>query len=137
MTSAPRYFLCLLLMWLQVLSPWVHAHTGEETGGFLHVPGLEKLAQPAGGCTLEEGRRDPSGVLVAMQSGARASASPLRPGPGPVILPPPPAPAPAGAGPLPTLEFRTAPGQGPPPGNASPVYPDAPPRAPPAACRTA
>jgi hypothetical protein len=26
---------------MQVIAPWVHAHTGNETGGFLHVPGLE------------------------------------------------------------------------------------------------
>lgn len=30
---------------MQVIAPWVHAHTGDETGGFLHVPGLEFLSK--------------------------------------------------------------------------------------------
>jgi len=34
-----------LLTLMQVIAPWVHAHTGGETGGFLHVPGLEFLAK--------------------------------------------------------------------------------------------
>jgi hypothetical protein len=132
MTPAPRILLCLLLVWLQVLSPWVHAHTGAETGGGLHMPGLERLGLPAPGCAAGAARPDASGLLVAVPSGALTALGSLRPATGLVVAPPPPAPR---AAVLAAVIGPERPAErGLPPGRDAPGHPDdSPPRAPPEA----
>lgn len=69
MTRAPRLALYALLVLMQILAPWVHAHTGRETGGFLHLPGLESLAKSGkayGAVDLQAGLAD---VIVGVQAG--------------------------------------------------------------------
>lgn len=69
MTRALRLVLFFLLVSMQILAPWVHAHTGTETGGFLHWPGLESLAKIGKAC---EGADRPHGVadvIIGMQVG--------------------------------------------------------------------
>lgn len=39
----PTFLIVGLLALIQLFAPWVHAHTGAETGAVLHVPGLEHL----------------------------------------------------------------------------------------------
>jgi hypothetical protein len=132
MTRAPRLVLCLLLVLLQVLTPWVHAHTGKAAGGFLHLPGLEKLAAPAEGCGLDEARPEGSGVLIAVQSGCREAVCRIRlPAPAlPLPAPPVFASARAAAAFRPDV-YRGAPGA------SSAGRHDAPPRAPPGLVRLA
>lgn len=78
MIRAPRLVLCILLVLTQVLAPWVHAHMGVETGGFLHLPGLEMAAKTAPGCAAEAspGDRD---VIVVMQAGVWDPSKPIPP----------------------------------------------------------
>lgn len=47
MSRSPPRCIHLMLILLQFLAPWVHAHTGGETLEFFHVPGLERLASAA------------------------------------------------------------------------------------------
>ena len=58
----------LALILMQVLTPWVHAHTGGETMGFLHVPGLERLAYGAPAVT-DEAVADPADIIVGVPVG--------------------------------------------------------------------
>lgn len=54
---------------MQVIAPWTHAHTGDETGGFLHVPGLEFFSK-TGKATIQADapplERD---VIIGVQAG--------------------------------------------------------------------
>lgn len=74
MTRAPRLVLCTLLLMMQIIAPWVHAHTGAETGGFLHLPGLESLGK--GGKDLAAAGLLPGGtdMIVSVQAGVWDSA---------------------------------------------------------------
>lgn len=69
MTRVPRLSLYALLVLMQLLAPWVHAHTGTETGGFLHLPGLESLAKSGeahAAAGLQAGMAD---LIVGVQVG--------------------------------------------------------------------
>lgn len=75
--SRPRsIFLCLLLILVQLLSPWVHAHTGGETGGQLHMPGLERLHGPKSAFT-DEADASVMDILVGVQAGIELSGQSL------------------------------------------------------------
>ncbi|MGZ8248889.1 hypothetical protein [Methylomagnum sp.] len=69
MTRAPRLALCLLLVLMQLLAPWVHAHTGAETGGFMHLPGLEAFVDSEEGYATARLARDGLDVIVGVQAG--------------------------------------------------------------------
>jgi hypothetical protein len=69
MIRVPRLALYILLVLTQILAPWVHAHTGEETGGFLHVPGLEALADSGRNCTAADMPSSGMDVIVGVQAG--------------------------------------------------------------------
>ena len=63
--SQPRSILVYpLLILIQLFSPWVHAHTGCETGGVLHIPGLERMQGPADVTTAQA-----ADMLIGVQSG--------------------------------------------------------------------
>jgi hypothetical protein len=71
--SRPRSILvCLPLILIQLLSPWVHAHTGCETGGLLHIPGLERLRASEAGPTAQADLYA-ADTLVGVQSGIENS----------------------------------------------------------------
>ena len=63
--------LSLNLMLMQVISPWVHAHVGHETGGFLHLPGLERIkaVDTETETALPEVAAIDADVIVVMQAG--------------------------------------------------------------------
>ncbi len=134
MTSAPRTVLFLLLATMQAISPWVHAHTGEERGGFLHLPGLEFLVRGDRDALSADARADRGDLIVAIQAGVRHGAEAAHPWPGdsdqPSIqpVPRPPAPPPTGLSP----PYLNAP-----PPLFQLVFRDAKPRAPPliSSCR--
>ena len=65
-------FLCSLLILVQLLSPWVHAHTGGETGGALHIPGLERLHGPKSALS-DETDASATDILVGVQAGIEHS----------------------------------------------------------------
>lgn len=69
MTLAPRLVLCCLLVLMQILAPWVHAHTGTETGGFLHLPGLESFVETGKGCAAADALAGDMDVIVGVQAG--------------------------------------------------------------------
>ena len=69
-------FLCSLLILVQLLSPWVHAHTGGETGGALHIPGLERLHGPKSAFSDEADASAPD-ILVGVQAGIEHSGQSL------------------------------------------------------------
>ncbi len=60
--------LCPLLILIQLLSPWVHAHTGCETGERLHIPGLEQLRGP-GAVSAAQADLHAADTLVGVQAG--------------------------------------------------------------------
>lgn len=63
--SHPRSILVYpLLILIQLFSPWVHAHTGCETGGVLHIPGLERMQGQADTTSAQA-----ADMLVGVQSG--------------------------------------------------------------------
>ena len=71
--SRPRSLLfCPLLILMQLFSPWVHAHTGCETGGLLHIPGLERLRGPEAAPTAQADLYA-TDTLVGVQSGIKQS----------------------------------------------------------------
>lgn len=74
MIRAPRLAALLLLVLMQILAPWVHAHTGMERGGFGHLPGLEFLHETSDGYTPADTGHD---WIVGVQAGKwdRADAS--------------------------------------------------------------
>jgi hypothetical protein len=45
MFRPPKLTLYALLALMQIIAPWVHAHTGAETGSGWHIPGLEFLSK--------------------------------------------------------------------------------------------
>lgn len=115
MTRAPRLALTLLLVLMQCFAPWVHAHTGVERGGFLHLPGLEFLAGQSGGCALSNARPGGTDLIVGVQAGKWDRADGLREAPAsrvsPALLPimvPLPSPPPR-SGRLPTREIPACP----------------------------
>lgn len=61
-------FFLVLLCLFQILSPWVHAHTGEERGVRLHVPGLEKLLPHDQGFSAQKWDLA-SDLIVSVQAG--------------------------------------------------------------------
>jgi hypothetical protein len=74
--SRPRFcFIALALVLMQILAPWVHAHTGGETmGGFLHLPGLEFLDKADAGYASQD-RAAAMDVIVGVQTGIQPSDS--------------------------------------------------------------
>lgn len=72
--------LSLNLMLMQVISPWVHAHVGQETGGFLHLPGLERIKAVDTETALPELAAIDADVIVVMQTGMEPVGSPLSDG---------------------------------------------------------
>lgn len=101
MIRAPRLALSLLLVLMQCLAPWVHAHTGGETGASPHLPGLEFLAGVVKECAAADSRPDHPDLIVGVQAGKwdrsdKAQPAPdgrsstaLPPGTVPAMLPPP------------------------------------------------
>ena len=70
--------LSLTLMLMQVLSPWVHAHVGQETGGSWHLPGLERInALETESAMPVMAEVDPD-VIVVMQTGTESGCVLLR-----------------------------------------------------------
>ena len=75
--SRPRsIFPCLLLIIIQLLLPWVHAHTGGETGGQLHIPGLERLHGQKSALS-DEADASARDILVGVQAGIEHSGQSL------------------------------------------------------------
>lgn len=75
--SRPRsLFLCLLLILVQLLSPWGHAHTAGETGGQLHIPGLERLHGQKSALS-DEAAASATDILVGVQAGIEHSGQSL------------------------------------------------------------
>jgi len=72
--------LSLSLMLMQVFSPWVHAHVGQETGGFLHLPGLERIKAVDTETMLPELAAIDADLIVVMQIGMEPGGSPLSDG---------------------------------------------------------
>ncbi|CAI8888244.1 conserved protein of unknown function [Methylocaldum szegediense] len=54
---------------MQVIAPWVHAHTGTETGGFLHVPGLEFLSKATETSAQADAPPLDHDVIIGVQAG--------------------------------------------------------------------
>lgn len=110
MTRAPRLVLCCLLVLMQILAPWVHAHTGAETGGFLHLPGLESFAEAGTGCAAADALPGDMDLIVAVQAGVWDQSKLIQPDPGqPDHALPPSEPAPASVRPAHALPLATAP----------------------------
>lgn len=65
----PRAALLVLLALMQVIAPWVHAHTGTETGGFLHVPGLEFLSKAGETSAQADAPPLDHDVIIGVQAG--------------------------------------------------------------------
>ncbi|MBP1152876.1 MULTISPECIES: hypothetical protein [Methylocaldum] len=68
-TLASRTILLVLLTLMQVIAPWVHAHTGGETGGFLHVPGLEFLSKSGETSVQADAPPLDQDVIISVQAG--------------------------------------------------------------------
>jgi hypothetical protein len=66
----------LALILMQVLAPWVHAHTGGETMGFLHVPGLERLAYGATAVT-DGAVAHPPDIILGVPAGVQTGGNRL------------------------------------------------------------
>lgn len=92
MTHVPRTALFLLLALTQIIAPWVHAHAGEETGGFMHLPGLEFRARDdRAALTPAAARMGDADWIVGIQAGIRhggeaAASWPHAPDPAPTPL---------------------------------------------------
>jgi len=56
-------------MLMQVIAPWVHAHTGGETGGFLHLPGLEFLSKSGETSARADAPPLDQDVIISVQAG--------------------------------------------------------------------
>lgn len=63
-----RLVLLVLFVLMQSIAPWVHAHTGTETGGLLHLPGLESLERHDSDITLNDGLADLD-LIVSVPAG--------------------------------------------------------------------
>jgi hypothetical protein len=130
MTRAPRVALFLLLALMQAIAPWVHAHTGLETGGFLHLPGLEFLAPGGQGPAATEAAPDAMDLIVGIQAGAWNGDGAVKACPGDFGPALPPAARPSPAQPAAALPPRPP---APPPGCLAAFrvgYPRAPPSIP-------
>ena len=68
MVSIVKGIFLSLLCLFQILSPWVHAHTGEETGARLHVPGLERFFTDDQGISAQKWDFA-SDLIVSVQAG--------------------------------------------------------------------
>ena len=64
--------LSLTLMLMQVLSPWVHAHVGQETGGSWHLPGLERINALETESAMPVMAEVDADVIVVMQTGTES-----------------------------------------------------------------
>lgn len=84
-----------MLVLTQMLMPWVHAHTGVEKGGFLHVPGLEFLAETGKGCAAADAQPGGAGLIVSVQAGPWNGPESIRFAPDRLIQPYPPPVVPA------------------------------------------
>lgn len=84
-----------MLVLTQMLMPWVHAHTGVEKGGFLHVPGLEFLAETGKGCAAADAQPGGAGLIVGVQVGHWNGSESVRFAPDRLIQPYPPPTVPA------------------------------------------
>jgi len=89
----PRAILLTLLTLTQVIAPWVHAHTGGETGGFLHVPGLEFLSKSGETAAQADAPPLDRDVIVGVQAGFWGKADKARIPPGADDQPGPPSAA--------------------------------------------
>jgi hypothetical protein len=131
MIRFPRLPLYTLLILMQMLAPWVHAHMGQETGGSWHLPGLEGLV--AGGDKAFEAANGAAGfpdLIVAMPVGVTDAGQNAKLPPASLDQPPAmpmaafsPAPFPQFAGGLIPTEI--------PPSPSCPNHPRSAPRAPP------
>lgn len=65
--SVKRFIFSLLCLF-QILSPWVHAHTGGETGVRLHIPGLENLVSHPEGYSARQWDSN-ADLIVGVQAG--------------------------------------------------------------------
>ena len=70
--------LSLTLMLMQVLSPWVHAHVGHETGVAWHVPGLEHIKAVETETAMSVMAEVDADVIVVMQTGTEPGCVLLR-----------------------------------------------------------
>ncbi|SMF97028.1 hypothetical protein SAMN02949497_4444 [Methylomagnum ishizawai] len=74
MTRVPRTVLFPLLVLMQLIAPWVHAHAFDPVGGgegFLHLPGLEFLGRSGPERVALSVELDPGDWIVGMQAGVR------------------------------------------------------------------
>lgn len=74
MTRVPRAVLFPLLVLMQFIAPWVHAHAFDPVGGgegFLHLPGLEFLGRGGPEPVVLPAQLDPGDWIVGMQAGVR------------------------------------------------------------------
>lgn len=105
MRDSLRFALCAVLALMQMLAPWVHAHTGVETGRFLHLPGLEFLAGTDKGCAAADAQPDGADLIVGLQAGPCKGSESIRPAPERL---PQPYPPPASSAVLPRLPAADA-----------------------------
>lgn len=70
--------LSLTLMLMQVLSPWVHAHVGQETGGSWHLPGLERINAVETETAMPVMADVDADLIVVMQTGTEPGCVLLR-----------------------------------------------------------
>lgn len=128
MTRLTQHALYLLLVLMQTIAPWVHAHTGTETGGILHLPGLEFFSGPHPQASAAEGRiAMQQDFIVFMQAGYQNGGTHATPHPPDGLAPA----SFAGFEPPPSIPSHTSPRAS----TAKPCrlfFPDAIPRAPPA-----
>ncbi|MGX2038683.1 hypothetical protein ACWJKU_00905 [Methylocaldum sp. MU1018] len=70
-TPVPRLILLTLLTLMQVIAPWVHAHTAGETNAFLHMPGLEFLSKSGKNLVQADVSPLDQDIVVGIQAGLR------------------------------------------------------------------
>jgi hypothetical protein len=90
-----RLAVCAMLALMQMLAPWVHAHTGVEKGGLLHMPGLEFLAGGETGCAVLDAQPGGTDLIVSVQAGPWNGPESIRFAPDRLIQPYPPPVIPA------------------------------------------
>lgn len=81
MTRLLASSLRLALILIQFLAPWVHAHVERETGGLLHIPGLERWGDKDGFTAAESDHAAAADRILGMQTGlSQEESSLLAPG---------------------------------------------------------
>lgn len=127
MIRALRILAALLLAILQLCSPWVHAHSGQETGAAWHMPGMEALGLGQRACPAAIAGSDGlamADMIVTIGAGCETKADRLAPIQ-PFAQASPPLPVPSPVFLLVNMRLVSEPPTGP------PIYPRSPPRAPP------